>query len=645
VMSIFDQIKAIKDYETRYTKTQPLLELLGQNNNRVGVSYDSDGRFQGYHAYSGDSAQPVAVPDKYITREPSGNGLESAVFNRAAYVADNLGPKPEGDKAALLKQALSDGVDLRPFYGETYADAVRFKEDLGQYAGKDQSMIIPANPLGYSGQFKFDPNFGSSYYRDLAMQSGRALGLDENQILKQGTEYFADKFASGGQNKGAVGFTDFGAGLIDKFATSVGVPQDKLGELRETALKPLYDANQQVFQGLSKAAAVESQSSGVLKGLGQDFAKLGPIGTIALAAALGPAAGALSGSLGGGAALTAGLAAGGASAIPGLLQGDISGGLKAGLTNGLLAGIGAGAFNGVAPAVSDYVGGGTLGNIAGGAAQNSLKAGAGALLTGGDLGQGLLSGGLLGGISGGLNSLFNSNSGGNLGTGLIPPPNANDILGQGGGSSLQLGGGITPPANFDFGPVFELPNTTGYVNTTPEIGGLFDEIKFPSIGLNPGVLNNQDFGSGIGQGLKVPESPNVGGGLGQGLTVGVPGGILGETGITPIGAVNLGDPSSFINTGAQSTSGAVNAQNSPNLDIKRLLGGLLGGGAAAGLAGGLLRNNSGSNQQAAPRPDLPVQRFSPASSQRFNYQGNPDTYGETGIGNFQFYRPNAGLLG
>jgi len=520
------------------------------------------------------------------------------------------------DKSILLKQALAQGVDLRPFYGTSYADAVKFKKDLGQYAGKNQSMIIPANPVGYGGKFQFDPNFGSSFYRDLATQSGKALGLNDDQILKKGTEYFADKFASGAQTKGVIGFTDFGKGLLDEFATTAGVPADRLNELRGTALKPLYEANTQVFNGLNGAARIESQSSGFFKGIGADIAKLGPLGTIALAAALGPA----------GVGLSTGVAGAAAGALPGLLQGDFSGSLK----GGLIGSIGGGAFDGVNAAVSNAVNGGALGTIAGQAAQGALTGGAGALLSGNSLGQGILTGGLLGAGAGAGNAFAQNFSGGaSIGSsggtfrGIGAPSNAADILGQG-GSSLNLGSGISAPANFDFGPSFNLPNTIGLLNQGPNIGGLFDDMEFPSIGFDKAGM----------QGLQIPTSPNVGGGLGQGLTVRVPGGVLGESGITAMNNVNLGNPNSFINGGTEGTT-----QN-PNVNIKKIVGGVLGGGALAGLAGGLL----GNDQQAAPRPDLPVSRFVMAP-RRFEYQGSPETYGQTDIGKFQFYKPNFGLLG
>lgn len=530
--------------------------------------------------------------------------------------------------ADTLKEALNFGVDLRPYYGQDYAAAVQFKDDLGQYAGKDQSMIIPANPVGYSGQFKFDPNFGSAYYRDLATQAGKALGLSDEQILQKGTEYFKDKFASGAKTAGVIGFTDFGGGLIDNLAATAGVPSERLPELKGTVLKPLYDASSKVFQGLNGAARIESQSSGFFKGIGQDLAKLGPIGTIALTAALGPAAGALAGSLGGGAALATGLAAGGASALPGLLQGDISGAIKSGLTGGALAGIGAGALKGVGSSVSDALGGGSVGNIAGGAAQGAIRGGVGSLLSGGDLGQGLLSGGLFGaGTTAGSELL------GQTGSALDQSRRANqEFFGLNPNAKSQTIDFGNPQ---NFGPTFDLPNTIGALAGAPSIGGLFDDVEFPGMGLNPNATGLLDLGSGLGRGLTIPTSPNVPGQLGQGLTVGVPGGTLGQGGVTPTGQITLGNPNSFINGGQGSSSG---------FDVSKLLKGLLGVGTAAAVGGGVANALRGSPQQQQTQQALPVQRFS-MNPQTFNYTGDPAKYGETDIGNFQFYKPNLGLLG
>lgn len=589
--------------------------------------FDSEGRETGRLMFRGDpdANRPPMYFDKSQAQVSQDNDGFTTYSINTKNLIDQLPPKPSVALPSALKQALDAGVDLRPYYGETYADAVKFKQDLGQYAGKDESMIIPANPVGYGGQFKFDPNFGSAFYRDLATQSGKALGLSDEQILQKGTEYFKDKFASGAKTAGVIGFTDFGTGLIDSLATTAGVPTERLGELKGTVLKPLYDASNQVFKGLNGAARVESQSSGFFKGIGQDIAKLGPIGTIALTAALGPAAGALAGSLGGGAALATGLAAGGASALPGLLQGDISGAIKSGLTGGALAGIGAGALKGVGSTVSDALGGGSVGNIAGGAAQGAIRGGVGSLLSGGDIGQGLLSGGLFGaGTTAGAELL------GQTGSALDQSRRANqEFFGLNPNAK-------SPTVDFgnpqNFGPTFDLPNTIGALAGVPSIGGLFDDVEFPGVGLNPNATGLLDLGSGLGQGLTNPTSPNVPGQLGQGLTVRVPGGTLGQGGVTPTGQITLGNPNSFINGGTQGSSSG--------FDVSKLLKGLLGAGTAAAVGNALTR----SPQQQQTQQALPVQRFS-MNPQMFNYQGDPAKYGETDIGNFQFYKPNLGLLG
>ena len=80
----------------------------------------------------------------------------------------------------------------------------------------------------------------------------------------------------------------------------------------------------------------------------------------------------------------------------GLATGQLSFGdaLKGVATAAAAQGIGS-LSGGFSNAVKDAVGG-SLGNIAGGAAQGAIQGGAGSLLSGGDLGQGLLSGGLFG---------------------------------------------------------------------------------------------------------------------------------------------------------------------------------------------------------------------------------------------------------
>ena len=339
-----------------------------------------------------------------------------------------LGKQPNvgGTFGEALKLALDSGVDLRPLYGETYADAVQFKQDLGQYVGKDQSMIIPANPVGYGGQFKFDPNFGSTFYRDLAMKSGEALGLSEEQILQKGTEYFADKFASG-NTKGVIGFTDFGTGLLDEFAKTAGYSASQVNDLRTKTLKPLYDANKQLFTGLSGAARVESQSSGFFKTLAQDIASnpFLAIGAAALSAgALAPAL--LSGTAFAGSAIATGAIAGGTmGAIRGIADGDFSSILKNGF-KGAIQGAATGSLGKVAEGVSGVVSKGLVNSgMDAGRLVNGISGAAGAgassaivaALTGQDVGNSILKGAAIGGLASGLRNpgiVRNSDVGGGI---------------------------------------------------------------------------------------------------------------------------------------------------------------------------------------------------------------------------------------
>lgn len=324
---------------------------------------------------------------------------------------------------------------------------------------------------------------------------------------------------------------------------------------------------------------------------------------------------------------------GGAGLVGAFETGKIGGGLVTGQLSfsDALKGIatataaqGAGSLaKGFSGAVSDAIGG-SLGNIAGGAAQGAIRGGVGSLLSGGDLGQGLLSGGLFGaGTTAGSELL------GQTGNALDQSKRANqEFFGLNPNAK-------SPTIDFgnpqNFGPTFDLPNTIGALAGAPSIGGLFDDVEFPGMGLNPNATGLLDLGSGLGQGLTNPTSPNVPGQLGQGLTVGVPGGTLGQGGVTPTGQITLGNPNSFINGGQGSSSG---------FDVSKLLKGLLGAGTAAAVGNALTR----SPQQQQTQQALPVQRFS-MNPQTFNYTGDPAKYGETDIGNFQFYKPNLGLLG
>lgn len=524
------------------------------------------------------------------------------------------------DYATTLKEALGVGVDLRPYYGETYADAVKFKQDLGQYGGKDVGMIIPANPVGYQGQFKFDPNFGSAYYRDLAMESGKALGLSPEQVLKQGTEYFADKFASG-NTKGVIGFTDFGKGLLDKFAITAGVPEARLEELRGTVLKPLYDANSKVFSGLNNAARIESNSSGFFKGIGQAISGLGPIGTIGLGLALGPAG------LGLGAA-TAGAVAGG---LGGLLQGDLSSAIK----GATIGGIGGGALkglDGLGSSVSSSVGGGALGNVLGNAATGAIKGGIGSLLSGGDLKQGLLTG-AVGTAAGAGSQVLGDKLSSLLGGGA---------LGQIGGGALQgglasgLGAALT---GRDFLAALKSGLVGGGVSSAFDAAGnaIRDARAKPptSFDLDQGLSGGLDSVAGD---LGYNYSEYIGNGL-DGIAGDIGADFLGSTGrnvslanflATINGGVAPGrlnaQPYSTMNplTGKEAVANPASGTGAPNV-----LKGLLGAGAAAALAKGLGGMSGSNNAGGAPAGGINTAQADPLQRE-LGFQFQAPTY-ESGL--------------
>jgi len=260
--------------------------------------------------------------------------------------------------------------------------------------------------------------------------------------------------------------------------------------------------------------------------------------------------------------------------------------------------------------------GGAAGNVASNAIQGAATGATGSLLSGGDVGKGLLSGGLFGAGRGAAESALSNLAQSNepLGTGLNP--NAK-------GLGLQIG-----PEKF--GPKFDLPSTTGFLTQAPTVGGLLDGVTIPGLGIKPNAR---------GEGLQLPSSPNIdfGSGLGQGITLGVPGGTLSQSGFTPANQVNLGDPNSFVNK-PQATNTATSIPN-----LNKLIGGLLAGGAASGITSGLL--GQGSNQQTPQTvSELPVQRFTNAPTYS-GFSGDYQKYGEQDIGSFQFYRPNIGLLG
>ena len=102
-------------------------------------------------------------------------------------------------------------------------------------------------------------------------------------------------------------------------------------------------------------------------------------------------------------------------------------------------------------------------------------------------------------------------------------------------------GGIVPPQPVDMGL------GSGIKATLPPLPdeGLLGTTTTPDYSTSPQTIPGSDGG----QVLKLPTMPSVGGlGGAQGVTVPIPGGTVGQFGVTPTGATPvLGDPGSFIN--------------------------------------------------------------------------------------------------
>lgn len=366
-------------------------------------------------------------------------------------------PKVSGDYNKSLRDALLSGVDLSGLgYGSDWYSANKFLKEVGGRFDTKNDSFMPANPVGYQGGYKFDPNFGSGYYRELAMQVGQALGLSPEQILKIGSNYTAEVLYDPSGRKAALGFDDIGKGLVDRLVGARGL------DVNDPRLKPLYDANDNLYRGLNDAARIESNSSGFFKGIGESIAKLGPIGTIALTAALGPA----------GAGLSTSLATGIAAATPGLLQGNIEGAVKSGLFAGIIPGIVGGAATSLNQTVSNAVGGGTLGEITGNAAKGALQGGVSGLFSGGNVAQGLLTG-ALGGSAGGIGDYVGSQIGGDLGS----------AVGAGLGKGLGYeAGGRDFAEGFAKGAIKDVIKNGGFNNPFPNFELPKFDFSLPSTG-------------------------------------------------------------------------------------------------------------------------------------------------------------------
>lgn len=286
-----DQLKQAQEYERQK-------EALSARDLKVSRSQEEDGSGNktGVVAYNltqsngeDNTSFLGVVPESMVKKIESGSGDNNQVrytLDRDKYLTQKLGfTPPKEPYSKMLTSALDQGVDLRPLYGSRYADAVQFKKDLGQYRDKDTSLIIPANPVGFKGGFKFDPNYGSEYYRQVAEAVAPQLGLSPEQMNKAARDTFSDAFYSG-DVKGTVGFTDFGSQMLDNIARQAGMDP---AQAKQGPLQQFYGVTSDLHNQLNNAASIESQSSGVLKSFGQDMTKLPAIIQIGLNAASGGA--------------------------------------------------------------------------------------------------------------------------------------------------------------------------------------------------------------------------------------------------------------------------------------------------------------------------------------------------------------------
>lgn len=252
-----DQLKQAQDFKRGLAQLQ-------NRNLQVRRQQDDSGNLTGYklvEIINDDTQNDLGtIPSSLVNRVETGSGDNHQVqykLDKEKYFQEKMGFKPPPvEYSKMLKTALDDGVDLRPLYGNTYQDALQFKRDLGQYRDKDSSLVLPANPVGYQGGFKFDPNFGTEYYRQLATAAGNALGLSPEQINQSAKESIHDALFSG-DVKATIGFNDLGKPLLDKLAGTAGI--------QPSQLQQFYDVNTQIYNGLNEASKVESQTSGVLK--------------------------------------------------------------------------------------------------------------------------------------------------------------------------------------------------------------------------------------------------------------------------------------------------------------------------------------------------------------------------------------------
>ena len=240
-----------------------------------------------------------------------------------------------------LLRAIQSGEDLNQYYGDTYGDSLQLLQDLGvNRGGKDAQRILDANPTGESGAWKFDPVYGSDYYKQYVSQVGQQLGLSQEQINKAAGQ-FATETLYNPQGKG------FDGGIGDpKFLTDL--TRRVINASGQNSFDPkftgLLQGTGQFAGQLANSLYSEGNESGTVKNIARKIGE-SPEALALIAAATGGL-----GSLAGLGSVTSGAIAGGAvGAIPGIGQGSfketLTGGLKGGLIGGATAGLAQGASN------------------------------------------------------------------------------------------------------------------------------------------------------------------------------------------------------------------------------------------------------------------------------------------------------------
>ena len=378
--------------------------------NLQGVSAEQNAAMNGFNAGALDNMfSQIKKFDSKLTREEFD---AQAKANPAAVQAIYESVKPRSIVGSTIK--LNDGSEAKVLGATPYNNAPGFylqtdKGDLtvyskdfiesgGSYNG-NKSYITAVSPeiLGELEQGEVSL-LSSGLFNDLPGKNNTGLDLSGKDFY-----VFTDAAASPNLNTwfyepssvddryeslyaGGLKLTQGPNGKLYYAGESGGGNQAQVGFLhgdRAGVNRPF--TNSPAGSGFTGSGQTVTQKGGLLGKLGASIGKVldNPLVQLGVSAFGGaPLVGAYNlGKVGGG-----------------LATGQLSFGdaLKGVATAAAAQGVG-GLAGGFSNAVKDAVGG-SLGNIAGGAAQGAIQGGAGSLLSGGDLGQGLLGGALFGGV-------------------------------------------------------------------------------------------------------------------------------------------------------------------------------------------------------------------------------------------------------